>query len=92
MISGFLVSTTFRASCPSEAVSTYLAGNQVALDLNHKSRKDFNYFVAREAYKRGLIPFLWDTGESVSRHTREITKDYLLPPVIQGVKDATFPY
>ncbi len=70
----------------------YLAGNQTALDLNHKSRSDFNYFVAKEAFNRGLVPFLWDTGEAVSRHTGEITKDYLLPPVIQGVKDATFPY
>lgn len=70
----------------------YLAGNQAALDLNHKSRNDFNYFVAKEAFSRGLVPFLWDTGEAVSRHTGEITKDYLLPPVVKGVKDATFPY
>ena len=70
----------------------FLEGNQAALDLNHKSRRDFNYFVAREAYSRGLIPCLWDTGEAVSRSTGEISKDYLLPPVVQGVKDASYPY
>lgn len=70
----------------------FLTANQTALNLNHKSRNDFNYFVAKEAFSRGIIPFLWDTGEAVTRRTGEISKDYLLPPVINGVNAATFPF
>ncbi len=70
----------------------FLMANPTALDLNHKSRKDFNYFVAKEAFSRGIIPFLWDTGEAVDRRTGAISKDYLLPPVINGVTDASLPY
>lgn len=69
-----------------------LAGNQTAIDLNHKSIGDFNEAVTREAINAGIVPFLWDTGAAIDRTTCEILKSNLIPAVIKGANAGTYPY
>jgi aryl-phospho-beta-D-glucosidase BglC (GH1 family) len=62
------------------------------LTAHHNSRYEFNKLVTREAKNYGLVPFMWDTGEGMSRTTGAITKDYIIPAIMEGAAEGSYPY
>lgn len=57
-----------------------------------ESRIYFYNCVQKFAKERGLIPFVWDTGELINRNNGEIKKDYMIDAIISGADSANYPY
>jgi aryl-phospho-beta-D-glucosidase BglC (GH1 family) len=62
------------------------------LTAHHNSRYQYNKLVTREAKNYGLVPFMWDTGEGMNRSTGAITKDYIIPAIMEGAAEGNYPY
>jgi aryl-phospho-beta-D-glucosidase BglC (GH1 family) len=62
------------------------------LTAHHNSRYQYNKLATREAKNYGLVPFMWDTGEGMNRTTGAITKDYIIPAIMEGAAEGTYPY
>lgn len=62
------------------------------LAAHKKSRYDFNMKVTREAKNHGLVPFMWDTGEGMSRSTGAVTSDVIIPAVMEGAAAGKYPF
>lgn len=59
----------------------------------HKqSRYDFNMIATREAKNHGMVPFMWDTGEGMSRTQGTVTSDVIIPAILEGAKAGTYPF
>jgi hypothetical protein len=48
--------------------------------------------VTREAKNHGLVPFMWDTGEGMSRSTGAVTSDVIIPAVMEGAAAGKYPF
>jgi hypothetical protein len=48
--------------------------------------------VTREAKNHGMVPFMWDTGEGMSRTSGAVTSDVIIPAVIAGAKAGNYPF
>ena len=57
-----------------------------------QSRAYFYNCVQRFAKERGLIPFVWDTGELIKRTDGSITKQYMIDAIIEGASSVSYPY
>jgi aryl-phospho-beta-D-glucosidase BglC (GH1 family) len=62
------------------------------LAAHKQSRYDFNMKVTREAKNHGMVPFMWDTGEGMSRTSGAVTSDVIIPAVIAGAKAGNYPF
>ncbi len=59
----------------------------------HKqSRYDFNMIATREAKNHGMVPFIWDTGEGMSRANGTVTSDVIIPAIVEGAAAGVYPY
>ena len=57
-----------------------------------KSREYFYTCVQKFGKERGLIPFVWDTGEILNRNNGAVKNQDLLDAIMAGAKDATYPF
>lgn len=70
-------------------IRTGLGANQEAHD---KSRNLYDETVTREAKNHGLVPFYWETGRVVNRHTGEIKDHYAMDGILKGAAAGKYPY
>ena len=56
------------------------------------SRAYFYSCVQKFGKERGLIPFVWDTGELINRTDGSINKQYMIDAIIQGSDAVSYPY
>ena len=61
-------------------------------DLIKESRAYFYTCVQKYAKERGLIPFVWDTGEIINRNNGEVKKQYMIDAIMEGANSASYPY
>jgi aryl-phospho-beta-D-glucosidase BglC (GH1 family) len=66
--------------------------NADELAAHKKSRYDFNMKVTREAKNHGMVPFMWDTGEGMSRSTGTVTSDVIIPAIMEGAAAGKYPF
>lgn len=57
-----------------------------------ESRAYFYNCIHKFAKERGLIPFVWDTGELIRRADGSVTKQYMIDAIMDGTDSATYPY
>lgn len=57
-----------------------------------KSRAYFYNCVQKFAKERGLIPFVWDTGELINRNNGQVTKQYMIDAILEGSESVSYPY
>ena len=57
-----------------------------------QSRAYFYNCVHKFAKERGLIPFVWDTGELIKRTDGTITKQYMMDAIMEGAASVSYPY
>lgn len=57
-----------------------------------QSRAYFYNCVHKFAKERGLIPFVWDTGELIRRTDGYITKQYMIDAIMEGADAVSYPY
>jgi hypothetical protein len=69
-----------------------LITNASELAKHKQSRYDFNMKVTREAKNHGMVPFMWDTGEGMSRTSGAVTSDVIIPAILEGAKAGTYPF
>jgi aryl-phospho-beta-D-glucosidase BglC (GH1 family) len=62
------------------------------LAAHKQSRYDFNMKVTREAKNHGMVPFMWDTGEGMSRSTGKTTSDVIIPAIMKGAAAGKYPF
>lgn len=64
------------------------------LDLVRNGRAYFYNCVVKYGKERGLIPFVWDTGELINRNNGEIKdgKQYIIDAIIDGADSVSYPY
>ena len=70
-------------------IRTGLGANQEAHD---KSRNLYDETVTREAKNHGLVPFYWETGRVVDRHTGELKDTYAMEGILKGAAAGKYPY
>ena len=70
-------------------IRTGLGANQEAHD---KSRNLYDETVTREAKNHGLVPFYWETGRVVDRHTGEIKDHYAMDGIMKGAEAGKYPF
>ena len=71
--------------------STALSGSD--LKARHlASRAYFNKCVSLFGKERGLVPFLWDTGEIFNRTTGEVKAKEIVNAIMEGSQEGTYPF
>ena len=71
------------------AMKRTVAENQAAHD---QSRGYWNEVVTREAKNHGIVPFHWETGGEINRHTGAATDHYVIDGILKGAKEGKYPY
>lgn len=61
-------------------------------EANLASRAYFDKCVSQFGKERGLIPFLWDTGELIDRNTGEVKVPEIINAIMEGSDAAQYPY
>lgn len=56
------------------------------------SRAYFNQCVSQFGKERGLVPFLWDTGEIFNRNTGEVKAKEIVNAIMKGSQAGKYPY
>ena len=57
-----------------------------------KSRAYFYQCVQEFGKEKGLIPFVWDTGEIINRNNGSVKNQWLLDAIMAGANASTYPY
>lgn len=57
-----------------------------------QSRAYHDECVCRYAKERGLVPFLWDTGEIFNRRTGEVKNQPIVNGIMKGSSEGIYPY
>lgn len=56
------------------------------------SRAYFNRCVSQYGKERGLVPFLWDTGEIFNRNTGKVKATEIVNAIMEGSREGVYPY
>lgn len=62
------------------------------IELVREGRLYFYKCVLKNGKERGLIPFVWDTGELINRNDGSIKKQNMIDAIMEGNSSATSPY
>lgn len=57
-----------------------------------QSRAYFYNCVHKFGKERGLIPFVWDTGELIRRTDGSVTKQYMIDAIMEGADAVSYPF
>lgn len=71
------------------AMARTVSENQAAHDA---SRAYWNEVVTREAKNHGIVPFHWETGSEVDRHTGNVTDPGVISGIMQGAAEGVYPF
>ena len=72
----------------------HLVSLQTAADKEQivKSREFFYNCVQKFGKEKGLIPFVWDTGEIINRNNGAVKNQGLLDAILSGANASVYPY
>jgi aryl-phospho-beta-D-glucosidase BglC (GH1 family) len=70
-------------------IRTGLGEHQEAHD---NSRSLYDETATREAKNHGLVPFYWETGRVVNRHTGEVKDSYAMDGIRKGAQAGSYPF
>lgn len=60
-------------------------------DLHKASVDEWLYEATRQAKTNGLVPFLWDTGNIISRHNGSVLQQSQLDNLMKGASEGVYP-